>query len=161
MSQIQNRMVKEVASYEKEAKDNEDKVQKMRDEGKDAYDIRKQEEVRLNRCFVLKIQKIQTEELVVVEEHWSTAMYDICRHIFGIMWLANVSEFDAVRAEMRVVGHTPKICAETVLKVLRPALSPILLQRSALRYTCINNVKPCVRHHALYFHVARRSPGST
>lgn len=56
MSQLQNRMVKEVASYEKEAKDNEDKVQKMRDEGKDAYDIRKQEEVRLKRCFVLKIK---------------------------------------------------------------------------------------------------------
>eukprot|EP00904_Undaria_pinnatifida_P014064 jgi/Undpi1/9789/HiC_scaffold_27.g12244.m1 len=38
-------MLKEVASYEKEAKDNEAKVQKMRDEGKDSYDIRKQEEV--------------------------------------------------------------------------------------------------------------------
>lgn len=39
------RMVKEVASYEKEAKENEARVQKMRDDGKDAYDIRKQEEV--------------------------------------------------------------------------------------------------------------------
>lgn len=39
------RMVKEVASYEKEAEENEAKVQKMRDEKKDAYDIRKQEEV--------------------------------------------------------------------------------------------------------------------
>ncbi|CAM9390318.1 unnamed protein product [Ectocarpus sp. 8 AP-2014] len=39
------RMVKEVASYEVEAKENEAKVQKMRDDGKDAYDIRKQEEV--------------------------------------------------------------------------------------------------------------------
>ncbi|CAM9772221.1 unnamed protein product, partial [Ectocarpus sp. 8 AP-2014] len=38
-------MVKEVASYEVEAKENEAKVQKMRDDGKDAYDIRKQEEV--------------------------------------------------------------------------------------------------------------------
>ena len=38
-------MVKEVAGYEKEAKDNEAKVQKMRDDGKDSYDIRKQEEV--------------------------------------------------------------------------------------------------------------------
>lgn len=38
-------MVKEVASYEKEAKENEARVQKMRDDGKDAYDIRKQEEV--------------------------------------------------------------------------------------------------------------------
>ena len=39
------RMVKEVASYEKEAKDNEARVQKMRDDGKDPYDIKKQEEV--------------------------------------------------------------------------------------------------------------------
>lgn len=38
-------MVKEVASYETEAKENEAKVQKMRDDGKDPYDIRKQEEV--------------------------------------------------------------------------------------------------------------------
>ncbi|CAM9696178.1 unnamed protein product [Ascophyllum nodosum] len=40
-----NRMLKEVASYEKEAKDNEARVQKMRDDGKDSYDIKKQEEV--------------------------------------------------------------------------------------------------------------------
>lgn len=39
------RMVKEVASYETEAKENEARVQKMRDDGKDPYDIRKQEEV--------------------------------------------------------------------------------------------------------------------
>lgn len=39
------RLVKEVASYEKEAKDNEAKVNKMREDGKDPYDIRKQEEV--------------------------------------------------------------------------------------------------------------------
>lgn len=39
------RMVKEVASYEIEAKENEAKVQNMRDDGKDPYDIRKQEEV--------------------------------------------------------------------------------------------------------------------
>lgn len=38
-------MVKEVASYETEAKENEARVQKMRDDGKDPYDIRKQEEV--------------------------------------------------------------------------------------------------------------------
>jgi len=35
-------MVKEVESYEKEAKQQEAKVQKMRDDGKDFYDIRKQ-----------------------------------------------------------------------------------------------------------------------
>ena len=38
-------MAKEVASYEKEASSNEARVQKMRDEGKDEYDIKKQEEV--------------------------------------------------------------------------------------------------------------------
>ena len=40
-----HRMLKEVSGYEKEAKDNEAKVQKMRDDEKDPYDIRKQEEV--------------------------------------------------------------------------------------------------------------------
>lgn len=39
------RMVKEVASYEKEVDTNTAKLQKMRDEGKDEYDIRKFEEV--------------------------------------------------------------------------------------------------------------------
>jgi len=46
-------MVKEVASYEKEAKENEARVQKMRDDGKDAYDIRKQEEVFSVNIFVI------------------------------------------------------------------------------------------------------------
>lgn len=39
------RLQKEVASYEKEVINNESRIQKMRDEGKDEYDIRKQEEV--------------------------------------------------------------------------------------------------------------------
>lgn len=43
-------MIKEVASYEKEAKENEAKVQKMRDDGKDPSDIRKQEEVSVFCC---------------------------------------------------------------------------------------------------------------
>lgn len=47
--------MKEVASYEKEAKDNEAKVQKMRDDGKDPYDIRKQEEVGLNTIVYCSI----------------------------------------------------------------------------------------------------------
>ena len=42
---VVKRMMKEVASYEKEVVDNEAKVQKMRDDGKDSYDIKKQEEV--------------------------------------------------------------------------------------------------------------------
>ena len=40
-----HRLQKEVTSYEKEAAQNEAKVQGMRDAGKDAHDIRKQEEV--------------------------------------------------------------------------------------------------------------------
>ena len=39
------RLSKEVLSYEKEVITNEAKVQKMKDDGKDPYDIRKQEEV--------------------------------------------------------------------------------------------------------------------
>mmetsp|Transcript_32244 Transcript_32244/g.30731 ORF Transcript_32244/g.30731 Transcript_32244/m.30731 type:complete len:115 (-) Transcript_32244:529-873(-) len=39
------RMLKEVLSYEKEVITNEARVQKMRDDGRDTYDIRKQEEV--------------------------------------------------------------------------------------------------------------------
>lgn len=46
-------MVKEVASYETEAKENEARVQKMRDDGKDPYDIRKQEEVYMPACLSL------------------------------------------------------------------------------------------------------------
>ena len=39
------RLTKEVLSYENEVIKNEARVQKMKDEGKDPYDIRKQEEV--------------------------------------------------------------------------------------------------------------------
>ena len=42
---VSKRLVKEVASYEREVLCQESKVQKMKDEGKDVYDIRKQEEV--------------------------------------------------------------------------------------------------------------------
>ncbi len=42
---VVKRMNKEVAAYEKEVEDNEARVQKMRDDGKDEYDIKKQEEV--------------------------------------------------------------------------------------------------------------------
>ena len=38
-------MQKEGAAYEKESLQNEARVQKMRDEGRDQYDIKKQEEV--------------------------------------------------------------------------------------------------------------------
>jgi tubulin-specific chaperone A len=39
------RLTKEVLSYEKEVMTNEAKIQKMKDDGKDPYDIKKQEEV--------------------------------------------------------------------------------------------------------------------
>ena len=46
------RMVKEVQAYEKEVITNEAKIQKMRDEGRDPYDIRKQ-------VIYISIYKIQ------------------------------------------------------------------------------------------------------
>eukprot|EP01038_Epipyxis_sp_PR26KG_P004658 gene4658-6545_t len=42
---ICKRMIKEVESYKIEVTRNEARIQKMRDDGKDPYDIRKQEEV--------------------------------------------------------------------------------------------------------------------
>ena len=42
---LRGRLVKEVAAYEKEAQEQEAKVQGMKAEGKDPYDIKKQEEV--------------------------------------------------------------------------------------------------------------------
>ena len=42
---VSKRLLKEVASYEKEVLTQQVKVQKMKDDGKDPYDIRKQEEV--------------------------------------------------------------------------------------------------------------------
>ena len=42
---VVKRLKKEVESYEKEVLVNEAKVQKMKDEEKDSYDIKKQEEV--------------------------------------------------------------------------------------------------------------------
>ena len=42
---LQNRLIKEAAYYEKETKENEAQLQKMKDEQKDPYDIKKFEEV--------------------------------------------------------------------------------------------------------------------
>ena len=42
---IIRRMIKEVLGYQSEAKMNEKRIQKMKDDGKDEYDIKKQEEV--------------------------------------------------------------------------------------------------------------------
>eukprot|EP00752_Nemacystus_decipiens_P003388 g3135.t1 len=71
------RMVKEVASYETEAKENEAKVQKMRDDGKDPYDIRKQEEVLQESYMMIpdsksRLAKVLEEMQSFLGEHAST-----------------------------------------------------------------------------------------
>lgn len=58
---ICKRMVKEVQSYEKEVITNEARVQKMRDEGKDPYDIRKQEEVLQESYMMIPDSKARLE----------------------------------------------------------------------------------------------------
>mmetsp|Transcript_15316 Transcript_15316/g.25573 ORF Transcript_15316/g.25573 Transcript_15316/m.25573 type:complete len:130 (+) Transcript_15316:90-479(+) len=58
------RMVKEVASYEKEVLTNEEKVQKMRDEGKDPYDIRKQEDVLQESYMMIPDSKSRLEKSI-------------------------------------------------------------------------------------------------
>lgn len=55
-------MLKEVASYEKEVTTNEAKVQKMRDEGKDAYDIKKFEEVLQESYMMIPDSKNRLEK---------------------------------------------------------------------------------------------------
>lgn len=64
---IVKRMQKEVASYEKEVTVNEAKVQKMREDGKDSYDIKKFEEVLQESYMMIPDSKNRldkaTEEL--------------------------------------------------------------------------------------------------
>mmetsp|Transcript_24948 Transcript_24948/g.18843 ORF Transcript_24948/g.18843 Transcript_24948/m.18843 type:complete len:125 (+) Transcript_24948:26-400(+) len=55
------RLQKEVASYEKEVIANEAKVQKMKDDGKDEYDIRKQEEVLQESYMMIPDSKSRLE----------------------------------------------------------------------------------------------------
>ncbi len=59
---VVKRLLKEVTSYEKEAVTNEARVQKMRDEGKDEYDIRKQEEVLAESYMMIPDSKRRLEE---------------------------------------------------------------------------------------------------
>ncbi|CAM9286696.1 unnamed protein product [Pylaiella littoralis] len=71
------RMVKEVASYEKEAEENEAKVQKMRDDKKDPYDIRKQEEVLQESYMMIpdsksRLAKVLEEMEAFLGEHADT-----------------------------------------------------------------------------------------
>ena len=58
---IAKRMVKEVNAYEKEVEQNEARIQKMRDEGKDPYDIRKQEEVLQESYMMVPDSKSRLE----------------------------------------------------------------------------------------------------
>jgi tubulin-specific chaperone A len=58
------RMVKEVSSYEKEVVTNEARVQKMRDEGKDPYSIRKQEEVLQESYMMIPDSKARLENSI-------------------------------------------------------------------------------------------------
>jgi tubulin-specific chaperone A len=61
---VVKRMLKEVAAYEKEVVDNEARVQKMRDDGKDEYDIRKQEEVLAESHMMVPDSKGRLETAV-------------------------------------------------------------------------------------------------
>ena len=51
-------------AYEKEVEQNEAKVQKMRDEGKDQYDIRKQEEVLQESYMMVPDSKARLENAI-------------------------------------------------------------------------------------------------
>ena len=61
---IAKRMVKEVNAYEKEVEENEARIQKMRDDGKDPYDIRKQEEVLQESYMMVPDSKARMENAV-------------------------------------------------------------------------------------------------
>eukprot|EP00611_Tribonema_gayanum_P015656 TRINITY_DN27530_c0_g1_i1.p1 TRINITY_DN27530_c0_g1~~TRINITY_DN27530_c0_g1_i1.p1 ORF type:complete len:107 (+),score=38.82 TRINITY_DN27530_c0_g1_i1:94-414(+) len=60
------RLAKEVASYEKEASTNEAKVRAMKEEGRDAYDVRKAEEILAESCMMIPDSKARLQ--VAVEE---------------------------------------------------------------------------------------------
>lgn len=72
---ICKRMLKEVQSYEKEVVTNEARVQKMRDEGKDPYDIRKQEEVLQESYMMIPDSKARLESTLADLE----ALLDECK----------------------------------------------------------------------------------
>jgi tubulin-specific chaperone A len=58
------RLIKEVASYEKEVTVNEARVQKLRDDGIDEYTIRKQEEVLQESYMMIPDSKSRLEKAV-------------------------------------------------------------------------------------------------
>eukprot|EP01039_Chlorochromonas_danica_P009577 gene9577-10584_t len=59
---VVKRLQKEVASYEKEVITNEAKIQRMKDEGRDIYDIRKQEEVLQESYMMVPDSKARLEQ---------------------------------------------------------------------------------------------------
>ena len=61
---IIKRMLKEVSGYEKEAVENEARIQKMKDDGKDEYDIKKQEEVLGESYMMIPDSKNRLEAAV-------------------------------------------------------------------------------------------------
>eukprot|EP00595_Chromulina_sp_UTEXLB2642_P000191 CAMPEP_0196762550 /NCGR_PEP_ID=MMETSP1095-20130614/2260_1 /TAXON_ID=96789 ORGANISM="Chromulina nebulosa, Strain UTEXLB2642" /NCGR_SAMPLE_ID=MMETSP1095 /ASSEMBLY_ACC=CAM_ASM_000446 /LENGTH=105 /DNA_ID=CAMNT_0042113785 /DNA_START=33 /DNA_END=347 /DNA_ORIENTATION=- len=58
------RLLKEVEAYEKEVIYNENRVQKMRDDNKDEYDIRKQEEVLQESYMMIPDSKRRLEAAI-------------------------------------------------------------------------------------------------
>uniref|UniRef100_A0A7S2W3S2 Tubulin-specific chaperone A n=1 Tax=Rhizochromulina marina TaxID=1034831 RepID=A0A7S2W3S2_9STRA len=71
---VVTRMAKEVAFYHREAEENEARVQKFKDAGKDIHDVKKAEEV-LEESYMMipdsknRLQKAVEDLLVFVEEH--------------------------------------------------------------------------------------------
>lgn len=61
---VVKRMVKEVSAYEKEVVENGERVQKMKDEGKDEYDIKKQEEVLAESQMMIPDSKNRLEAAI-------------------------------------------------------------------------------------------------
>jgi tubulin-specific chaperone A len=61
---VVKRMQKEVASYEKEVVQNEAKIAKMREDGRDEYDIKKQEEVLQESYMMIPDSKSRLESAI-------------------------------------------------------------------------------------------------
>ncbi len=59
------RLSKEISSYEEEASVNEAKVQKMKSENQDEYDIRKQEEILAESCMMIPDSKRRCDEALM------------------------------------------------------------------------------------------------
>ena len=78
-------MVKEVAHYKKETVETEERVQKMRDEGKDSYDIKKAVElVEETRMMIPDAERRLTEALddlfTFMGDHCNNQEVKECKH---------------------------------------------------------------------------------